>query len=84
MGQSPESVEKVVLATACLHNFIMKREEHIQVFKQYCPPAFVDHENENGDDGPGGWRADAQRNLEDIGQCGGYRASTDARTKRDL
>lgn len=52
----PDSVEAVVCATICLHNFIMKREQHIAGFQQYCPPRFVDYYYDNGNIVQGSWR----------------------------
>jgi len=52
----PNNVEAIISATICLHNFIMKKEEHIIGFQSYCPPGYVDYYNENGDVVPGSWR----------------------------
>ena len=86
MGQFPDSIERTMLACVCLHNFIMKREDHVLGFKQYCPPTYVDHIDENGDWVPGQWRAEhgVGGSFEDIGRCGGNRGSLDAVEQRDL
>ncbi|XP_011861155.1 PREDICTED: uncharacterized protein LOC105558199, partial [Vollenhovia emeryi] len=48
LAHQPSNVESIILATVCLHNFIINREEHLQGFKQYCPPSYVDHEDVSG------------------------------------
>ena len=75
----------IVLATVCLHNFIMKQEGHAQSFKQYCLPTYVDHVNENGDWEPGEWRGEARKNnFQDLGRCGGNRPALGAIQQRDM
>lgn len=53
LAHHPNNAESIILATVCLHNFVMNREEHLQRFKQYCPPSYVDHEDDNGNILPG-------------------------------
>lgn len=45
------NVDRIVVATVVLHNFIMTETE-----KQYCSAGFVDVENERGEIIPGRWR----------------------------
>jgi len=85
MGQYPENVELVVLATVCLHNFIIKREEHIAGFKKYCPPTYADEVDEHGKVRPGEWRrTENLTNFQDIGRMGANRATVDAINQRDF
>lgn len=81
----PHSVENIVYATVCLHNFIMKREQHQQGFKQYCPPAYVDQEDGDRHIIPGEWRNDAQAlNIQNLHRVGGNRAGAAAVNQRDI
>lgn len=36
----------------------MNSKEYLQGFKQYCPPSYVDHEDNNLNIVPGEWRRD--------------------------
>lgn len=51
----PENAEKVVLACIALHNFIMLNDQ-----TRYCPPHYVDWEDENNVVHEGAWRSDSQ------------------------
>lgn len=51
-----ETVDKIVVAAVCLHNFILIEEENLKPHqKSYCPPNFVDTDD-NGVFVPGQWR----------------------------
>lgn len=50
-----ETAENIVLATVCLHNFIMRSREN-RVLDNYVPPGTVDVEQEDGTLIPGEWR----------------------------
>lgn len=52
----PNNVEAIISATVCIHNFIMKNEEHVAGFQLYCPAGYIDFYDENGDVIPGSWR----------------------------
>ena len=47
----PDSVDKVVMAAACLHNFCQKK-----CGNNYLPPALVDHETDKYELVDGLWR----------------------------
>ncbi|XP_011865182.1 PREDICTED: uncharacterized protein LOC105560570, partial [Vollenhovia emeryi] len=79
-----ESVEKIVLATTCLHNFMMMREDREDERKLYCPTTYID--NENGSNGivtQGIWRDTAPcLKLNNIGRFGSNNATRTAITQR--
>lgn len=54
----PETVDKIVKATVCLHNYIMEHKT-----ERYCNNNFVDHESEGGSIIPGRWRDEMGNNL---------------------
>lgn len=54
----PKNVDKIVLATVALHNFIMKSKS-----SQYCNNTFVDWEDKDGTVHDGEWRNEANNNL---------------------
>lgn len=43
-----KNVEKIVLPTICLHNFLMMREDREVERKIYCPTTYIDDENDDG------------------------------------
>lgn len=62
----PDAVDKIILATVCLHNFLKARDEVLAPARRYCPPQFIDWEDENGVIQPGGWRQMQGSCFEDI------------------
>lgn len=48
-----KNIEKIVLATTCLHNFLMMREDREVERRTYCPTTYVDNDNDNGSVTPG-------------------------------
>lgn len=63
----PETVDKIVLAAAVLHNFLKIRDDALAPEQRvYCPPKFADYEDENGILQNGEWRneqSNFMRNL---------------------
>ena len=49
---SPQNIEKYVLATLSLHNYLRQTDN-----AGYCPNGFVDSENSSGQIKPGEWRS---------------------------
>jgi len=48
---NPKSVDKIVLTTICLHNFLKTVNDlNPTNERSYCPPNFIDTEQEDGDD----------------------------------
>lgn len=80
-----KNVEKIVLATICLHNFMVMREDREAERRMYCPTTYIDNENDsNGIMTPGTWR-DADSicsNLYDFGRLGSNNATRTAITQR--
>lgn len=65
---NPNTIDKVVTSCVCLHNFLITENERCKPFEQlYCPPNFIDSENQEGRIDFGGWRLNAEtsgtRNL---------------------
>lgn len=54
----PEGCKTVILACIALHNYIMTNDEH----RLYCPPNFVDQENDCGIIEEGEWRNELKSN----------------------
>lgn len=82
----PENVEKIVLATICLHNFMLMREEREAERRIYCPSTYVDNENDlNGTVIPGIWwdAAPTYTNLWDLGRLGSNNATRMAIIQRN-
>lgn len=53
----PESVDNIILAAVCLHNFLRTRDEAPEPPRRlYVPPNYVDWEDENGVVHLGQWR----------------------------
>jgi len=62
------TIERIVCATLCLHNFIKKEEQQNTQYR-YCPENYVDTYNVDGSLIPGEWRN--ERNIpNDLGRMG--------------
>ncbi|KYQ50687.1 hypothetical protein ALC60_10230 [Trachymyrmex zeteki] len=80
----PENVEKIVLATLCLHNFLIMREDCENERKIYCPTSYVDYEDHDGSVIPGMWRNETTNsNFHNIGCLGCNSATRNAVTQRN-
>lgn len=65
---NPCTVDSIIISTICLHNFLKSVNDKQPASKRlYCPPNFVDCEDENGNLTPGAWRS-AENNIQDIGK----------------
>ena len=58
-----ENVEKIVLATIALHNYLRQTDN-----TSYCPAGFIDSERATGDIIPGYWRRERANSGEDASQ----------------
>lgn len=57
----PEFVDRVVLATVCLHNFLIRQEELVEEGdRKYCHKDMIDFENASGQVRTGDWRMDKE------------------------
>lgn len=53
----PETVDKIIMSTVCLHNFLKNRDEQLPAMnRMYCPPNLIDSENDHGEIIDGTWR----------------------------
>lgn len=78
----PEVVDKFVLATMCLHNFI-KNDETAPQQQRYCPPQFADREIDRQII-EGEWRElPGNDHLRPIEKCGVHRTTREAYSMRD-
>ena len=75
-----QTVEKIVKATLCLHNYLRLTENAC-----YLPSGFVDSENGEGDLVEGDWRAIAQHDdgMTNLGRIGGNRHTFEVARYRD-
>lgn len=63
-----ETVEKIVAATVCLHNFLCTFEEEVPGHKRvYCPSAFIDNDHSNGSITAGLFRNESLNSFQRIG-----------------
>lgn len=84
LAKYPDNVEAIISATVCIHNFIMKNEEHIAGFQLYCPAGYIDSYDENGDVIPGSWRDESTpRCITRLNRVGSNRAATNAMKQQD-
>ncbi|XP_067214458.1 uncharacterized protein [Linepithema humile] len=80
----PNNVEIIISAVVCLHNFIMKKEEHIVGFKSYCPSGYVDYYDENGNVVSGLWRGEnTPGSITRLNRVGSNHAATVAMKQQD-
>ncbi|XP_064635780.1 uncharacterized protein LOC135492963 [Lineus longissimus] len=68
----PEHVVGIVKATLCLHNFLQETDRAKQPAAQYCPPGFVDQQDEQHNITEGVWRKEVGEGsaLYPIGRVG--------------
>lgn len=78
----PNTADKIILSTVCLHNFLKHIEEQQEITNRfYCPPNFVDRED-NGNIINGAWRENDMP-LQRIAPCNAHRATVEAYKQRD-
>lgn len=53
----PETVDQIIKAATCLHNFIKLQQDSSSL---YCAPLFADYVDKDGRIVPGQWRAEAE------------------------
>lgn len=84
----PKKVDRIILATICLHNFVktindLRPVEH----RMYCPPNFIDTEQEDGSIISGAWRNECSTNnvlpMEHIKPNTAHRSTAAAYKQRD-
>lgn len=75
-----ETVEEIILATICLHNFLRIEETKIpDNMKSYCPLGFIDTDDNNNDD----WRTE-NNELPSVGRLSANNARRELYLHRDM
>jgi len=78
----PNTIDKIILSTVCLHNFLKSFEEQQSATNRvYCPQNFVDYEID-GIIIYGAWRADNIQ-IQNIPPCNARRATIEAYQVRE-
>lgn len=81
----PKYIDKIIMATICLHNYIKFQEDLMQTEnKIYCSPNFVDSEDEAGNIISGEWRRCTQNVFKDIPPTSMHHATAVAYKQRDI
>lgn len=81
----PSSVDDIVKATVCLHNFLMVENEKKSPTKRlYCPPSYIDTERDDGTIEAGDWRLDSRNSLIPIPSARAHNASREAYHQRNV
>ncbi|XP_029162074.1 protein ALP1-like [Nylanderia fulva] len=84
INMHPKYIDKIVMATICLHNYIKFEEDLMQTEnKIYCPPNFIDSEDATGNVIPGEWRRYTQNVFKDIPPTSTHNATAVAYRQRD-
>lgn len=65
------TIEKIIKATVCLHNFLRMSDLRRPDAAKYCPSTFVDREDAHGKVIDGEWRSNAHNNLPNVLRMGG-------------
>nr|XP_011312329.1 PREDICTED: uncharacterized protein LOC105272113 [Fopius arisanus] len=82
---NPATVDKIVMACVCLHNFLKTTNDALSPHDpSYCPPDFVDSESENGQLVPGECRTELREGFEGLAASSAHRATRDAYNQRDV
>ena len=82
---NPDKVTKITKAACCLHNYLRICEMHNSSSSCfYCPPGYVDREDNEGNVIPGDWRSDGSSNaLRTVQHVGSNNYSRSASELRD-
>lgn len=82
---NPFSVDDIVKATVCLHNFLMvESEEKCPSEKLYCPPSLIDSENSDGTIEAGEWRLESSVGVNRIPPTRAHNATREAYQQRNV
>lgn len=85
INTSLETVDAVVKATVCLHNYLKKSEEMCpNSEKHYCPTNFSDTELPNGVIVKGAWRSSVSNAVVSVGRQGTNNFSVNASDIRNI
>lgn len=81
---NPVTVDKIVMASVCLHNFLKTENDALPTrHRLYCPPNFVDSESQNGDVVPGEWRNEDDEGFQNLASTSAHRATREAYNQRN-
>jgi len=84
ISMNPTTVDNIVIACVCLHNFLKTENDALPVqHRDYCPANFVDSESQNGDVVLGEWRNEISEALRDLAPSSAHRATKEAYNQRD-
>lgn len=82
---NPVTVDKIVMACVCLHNFLKTENDTLPVRNRlYCPPNFVDSELQNGDVVLGEWQTEYHEGFQSLAPSNAHRATREAYNQRNL
>ncbi|CAL1681009.1 unnamed protein product [Lasius platythorax] len=80
----PKTVDTIIMTTICLHNFLKTINDLTSMENRiYCPPNFVDTEQEDGSIIPGAWRNEYSTGIECIPSTA-HRSTIEAYKQRDI
>lgn len=80
----PKYVDKIILATVFLHNFLKTINDlTAEEDRIYCPPNFIDTEQEDGSIIHGAWRNEYSTEMSRIRSTTAHRSTTAAYKQRD-
>lgn len=77
----PENATHIVLATIVLHNYI---KQNAIATDMYCPPKYMDWEDDDGNVHPGEWRNEVPPSTSQRLRMGSNNATRDAFHLRDI
>ncbi|KYN18123.1 hypothetical protein ALC57_09573 [Trachymyrmex cornetzi] len=81
---NPNMVDKIVMATICLHNFLKTiNDTRPEDNELYCPPSFIDVEQADGNIIPGTWRNEHSAGVQYIRPTSAHRSTAQAYKQRD-
>lgn len=80
----PKSVDKIIMAAICLHNYLKTINDLRPIENRiYCPPNFIDIEETNGNIIPGTWRNEDEC-LEHVRPTTAHNVTREAYKQRDV
>lgn len=80
----PATVDKIIMASICLHNFLKTENDQLPAQeRRYCPPNFADAESENGQIRFGEWRDELLDDRANLRPSNSHRATQEAYRQRD-
>lgn len=84
IAMNPKFVDKIIISTICLHNFLKTVNDLRSANDRiYCPPNYVDTEETDGTIAPGAWRNECSNNMERIRSSTAHRSTAEAYQQRD-